>query len=237
MTTRSRPRPRRYVLESTLIVLIILGPAVCLGIALDAKGGSIAEWVAALATSGALLAAGYAALSARDLLAVEQARDARHEDFLRRQQASKVALWGPRHGWVRGQISNDLPDGTKEWSEGGPSTFESVRFRVRNASDLPVFDAVVVGLVTLTNKQTGEVRSSRLTEHLGDIDGSASAASEESEESHTAYVTSELVGFGLIHTDVELTLQLFFRDSFGTLWCRHLDGKLKEVLDDQALRD
>ena len=237
MTRTGHSYPRRYVLESTVIALIILGPAVCLGIALDAKGGSIAEWVAALATTGALLAAGYAALSARDLLAVEQARDARNEDFLRRQQASKVALWGPRHEWVRGQTSTDLPDGTKEWREGGPSIFKSVRFRVRNASDLPIFDAVVVGLVSLTNKQNGEVRSSRLTEHLGDIDASVASAGEESGESHTAYVASELVGFDLIHTSVDLTLQLYFRNSFGSLWCRNLDGTLKEAANDHSPRD
>ena len=204
MTTTRRPRPRRYVLESTLILLIILGPAVCLGIALDARSGSIAEWVAALATAGALLAAGYAALWARDLLSVEHARDARNEDFLRRQQASKVALWGPRNDWVRGQISSDLPDGTKEWTEGGPSSLKSVRFRVRNASDLPIFDVVVVGLVTLTSKQTGEARSSRLTEHIGDIDASTLTANEESGEFHTAFMTSELVGFGLMHTGVRV---------------------------------
>lgn len=53
--TQKQPHSRTYLIEATLLVVFILGPAVWLTSALDAKSGSIADWVAALATVAAVV--------------------------------------------------------------------------------------------------------------------------------------------------------------------------------------
>ena len=66
---------RRYLLEGTMVALLILGPSVAAALALDLDEGSIAEWVAAVATVAAVIAAVYAGLAAKAALNIELKRE------------------------------------------------------------------------------------------------------------------------------------------------------------------
>lgn len=99
---------RHNITEATIAAAIILGPAIAIGIIADAKAGSIAEWVAAIATLGALLAALYAGQQAAKIVQVEQKRDAERDAAARRAQAEQVAAWG-RGGKVYVLNSSNVP--------------------------------------------------------------------------------------------------------------------------------
>jgi hypothetical protein len=103
--------PNRYLTDAILAAVIILVPTIAAGIAFDTKSGSIADWVAAIATGGALIAAIYAGQQAAQIVNVERRRDDQLEANQRRAQAEQIAAWGS-----------------------GISTY------LTNASELPVYD-------------------------------------------------------------------------------------------------
>lgn len=116
MPTRTRPpRSRVYLIEAALAVALIAAPSIWIAVANDAGSGNAAEWVSALATVAAFIAAGYAALHTRRLLQLERERD-------EQDQANKIALWMTPKS----------------------ETKASAAMVMRNASDLPVYDAVVI---------------------------------------------------------------------------------------------
>lgn len=135
--TDERPRwrdmDRRYLLEGTLVALLILGPSMAVALALDIEQGSIAEWVSAVATLAAVIAAVYAGVQARQLLRTEQRRDVQRDRLARRAQADLVAAWPATPTVAMQKMGDDafLTLGSL------PGVW------VRNASPLPVTKAVV----------------------------------------------------------------------------------------------
>lgn len=85
-----------WTLEGCLLFTLVVGPAVALGMAFDANAGTISDWVAALATTGALVAAAIAARYAAGVLMIEQRREQRAENDRRAEQANRVAAWPDR---------------------------------------------------------------------------------------------------------------------------------------------
>ncbi|MBP8674900.1 MAG: hypothetical protein KBH34_01200, partial [Acetomicrobium sp.] len=76
-----------WKLEGTLLAVLILGPAVCLAVVFDMESGSAADWVAALATVAAFIAAVAAARYAKGTLDREEGRD---ERWIREQETEQA---------------------------------------------------------------------------------------------------------------------------------------------------
>lgn len=126
---------RLFFVESVLMGLLILGPSVAVALALDFQHGNLAEWLSALATTGALIAALAAARYAKKAFELERSRDNVRDEERREQQASQVAAWVQRLQLAKKQSSNGpvkvlVPPGQV--------------FNFINRSGLPVTDAVFV---------------------------------------------------------------------------------------------
>lgn len=96
--------------------------------------GTWPEWIEALATAAAFLAAAVAALYAAGVFSLEEARDRRREVAEHQAQAELVAVW-----LARGV-------GTSS----GPELSRQYEVQVRNASDLPIFDLRISASITMT---------------------------------------------------------------------------------------
>lgn len=126
---------------------VVFALAVAIGAALDAEPGSQADWIAAVSTFVALLAASYAAIQTARTFGLEQKRDRQRDRDIRQQQAVQVAVWvsGPMpqigqkiaHTWGPGDRV-----GTVTHSP-GPTFPTSIPVTIRNTSDLPVFSLSV----------------------------------------------------------------------------------------------
>lgn len=93
---------------------------------LGADAGSYADWLAAIATLAAFIAAGFAAWYAARAFSIEAGRETRLEDTLRSQQASLVA------GWTQPVMHVTYETGTPF------NKFRAVKVWLRNGSDTPV---------------------------------------------------------------------------------------------------
>lgn len=120
-----------------LAVCVLAGPAALVAaVAADPVTGSIAEWVTASTTIGALAAAVYAGIQAGRVVRIEQRRD----DSA---QARQVAAWG---GAI--QLTTDRPVTFRSAGQPRPPSetepnivLAKFAATVRNASPLPVFNA------------------------------------------------------------------------------------------------
>jgi len=217
--------PRTFLLESALAAVLILGPAICLGLALDQRGGSIAEWVSALATTFAFAAAFYAARYTRDLLSVERGRDEDRELREKMEQASRVVLWPVGHliGHITPETENKPP---------AEQIFTITRQAVRyvNTSALPVFQVGLTGHIHAMHPETGEKRSAPVKAKVAQT----LMPTAEPHEAYSQFFAKAEPGLAIwpdTNPVVDLDLRLQFRDSFGLMWERHLDGTLELIRD------
>lgn len=195
------------------IVLFVL--AVATGSALDATPGSLADWIAAVSTFAALLAASYAAVQTSRTFRLEQERDRKRDDVARQQQAGLVASWAIEVQFVHSTGGHQDPS----------LGVYGVAVEVRNVSALPVTAVrIEVTLVwaagsTAAARALGEVLVPVLPPHEQPQEVFVVAADPQSHKIRPAGAKA--------HAEVALT----FRDASGVLWNRQADGRLSEVPD------
>lgn len=128
----TRRHDRTYLLEGVLLAVLVLGPSVAVGMALNADAGNIADWVAAVSTTLALGAAVVAARVAFQTLDRELMKDGRG-------QAEMVSAWAAAPmQWVADDVGH--VEGQNDVSEADEFAVQvgGVDVRLRNASELPV---------------------------------------------------------------------------------------------------
>lgn len=126
-----------YLLEGVLVSLLVLGPAVAIAVAMDAGAGSVADWVGALSTLAAFIAAVAATRYAARAFFIEQQRDLDRLAAETRAQASLVAAWSDYEVERQVGLEPAMGGSAHEPFVGVPvlDLFERV---ARNASRLPV---------------------------------------------------------------------------------------------------
>lgn len=125
-------------------LLPVLGGLIVMVTGNDVPTGSVAEWVAALATIGALIAAMVAAHFAANQLRIESAREDARLQADQQAQAALVSAWPVDSEW---RDANQDPYSGEFTFEDGP--LQRVRIQVRNASAAPVTHVVLdVSMVT-----------------------------------------------------------------------------------------
>lgn len=138
---RSEASDKRLMGGLVLVGVVVFAIAVGVGQLLDAKPGTLADWIAATATLAALMAASYAGVQTGRTFRLEQKRDAQRDEDRRRQQAELVAVWA-------GMIESIGPQVTIKWEPGEPARQSqaagviyptSIPVTIRNASALPVY--------------------------------------------------------------------------------------------------
>jgi len=193
------PAPAQLILESVLAAVLILGPAIAVGIAADVTLGSIADWVAALATLGALIAATQAARVATRVFRLERSRDDRYLEMLERAQAEKIGAWiGTTSIRIRTSLLPEL-----ERSKDSPAV------DLRNASDLPVQH--IHGRVFSGHTLVGTFN--------------APAIGPGDEQTHRIEADPDF----LANLDIALAVEITFVDAAGREWRRNTRGDLKRV--------
>lgn len=232
MTDGGRPRwrdlDRRYLLEGTLVAALILGPSVAVALALDVEHGSVAEWVSAVATVAAVIAAVYAGIQAADVLRLERNREERIEEDRRRQQAALVAAWTTfelTHGLQRGQQKVIIV---------------RVEVHTRNASPVPVtqmrISMTVVQVKLLPSGQPHPLSPNFRVASFEHVVGLVPPTAETIEsvipvpEHQRARVLSALSDDPSLH--VELQSSVEFMDAAGVRWRRDHRGTLVELAPD-----
>ena len=199
------------------VVQVVAGAgliAVCAlltGKAADASGGSYADWLAALATLAAFVAAGIAVWYARRAFEIERRRELQVEDDRRMQQASRVA------GWTRPLLAvTDVE-----------TKFNAIQIWLRNASDVPVtqvkfsiYVAYVLGnpgdpmLTALIHEQKVTVLPpAEAPQELTIVDGKSLS------------LAAEYWNLPVGH-EPELRMRLEFQDASSTWWLRSTNGVL-----------
>jgi hypothetical protein len=133
MPSRNRRADAGFALEVVLAGLVVFAVALTIGLVTGAESGSVAEWVGAISTLAAFLAAVVAAWFASKAYGREVARDRQLARDQRRRQAGLVAAWGATTQEAHHRTSTD----------GSADVFEtpsltSLLLTVRNASELPV---------------------------------------------------------------------------------------------------
>ncbi|MCK5928520.1 MAG: hypothetical protein KAG80_10035 [Nocardioides sp.] len=197
---------RRYLLEGTMVALLILGPSVAAALALDLDEGSIAEWVAAVATVAAVIAAVYAGLAAKAALNIELKREGDRLTRDRQDQAARVAAWASSR-IVQPEIRHE----GRPWRDPAPRTEHGAM--MRNASDVPVTDVVLHYVVAdgmNTESRVGLLPPAEAPKfHI--IEGNDNEWWDVAE----AFELGSGVG-----------VEVSFRDARGQAWTRSVDGQL-----------
>lgn len=125
--------------------VIVLVTLIAGGLA-GADGGSYPDWLGAVSTLAAVLAAVYAGVQGARSLRIERDRDEQRAEESRMAQARQVAVWAPLGIHWRG------PPVTNSWAGNGPVETatddapmapESILVSIRNLSRLPVIDMTV----------------------------------------------------------------------------------------------
>lgn len=209
------------MLEATLASLLILGPAICVGVAMDGKWGSIAEWVAALATVAAFFAALVAARFAAGALKIEQARETDRLEIKKREQASLVSAW----------IDIEYAVG----ADGSRVAVTGLTCRLRNASALPVHDVRVIGLIERHSKERRSREMFRGVE-LSTLPPSNEPIVERIGGPGRNGLVSVVDGAARA-ARIAPRCTLEFTDSSGRRWVRYPSGELEEDLDYESTRE
>ncbi|WP_154793049.1 hypothetical protein [Occultella kanbiaonis] len=175
------------------------------------------EWVTAVAAIGALAAAIWAGITARDLYRVETDRDQRSEDDRRRAQATQVAAW----------IVIEL--------EADADTPRGVGVVVHNSSDSVIYDVEIE-----TSAKNGRTPKPIRMELLPPGDYYLREKHAHPRGWAFARSTEEVLDATLrpVTTSRDLRVQsLTFRDSADLRWRRTRNGELVGVRDDAAPAD
>jgi hypothetical protein len=121
-------------------LLVVLG-GVVIGYLVAAPAGSVAEWVAALATVAAFAGASVAVWYASQALRVELARDARRFEAERRAQAALVHI--AMDVETEGHVTERFAGGQHSTTYHRPVIPVGATLHLTNASQLPVYDVQV----------------------------------------------------------------------------------------------
>ena len=215
---------RRWLLEVAAVFLSCTVVAtVVWAIARGASEGSesLAGWIEALSTLGALLAATAAAVFAARILYIEVCRERRVASDLRQHQAARVA------GWATVDVVNVLQSGSA-WARP-----RKLYVHLRNASDLPVTNMkVTLQLSGLT--ADGKSRQTIWGDDL-DFDTVPPTDAPFTEERPIPQRFIEAWStFGGSHPRVKVVVE--FTDTNNAVWVRYADGQLKDVTGNRPLR-
>ncbi|MDR7251905.1 hypothetical protein J2X46_000881 [Nocardioides sp. BE266] len=210
------PEGRTYLLEGVLGSVLILGPAICVGVAMDARWGSIAEWVAGLATVAAFLAAVLAARFAARALEIEQDRERDRQNAIIREQAVLVAAW------IEVDYIKSLA--------GARVHAKTMTCILRNASPVPVHD---VEVRVLLDAADGVGRKLIGTVKLATLPPSTDPISERI----APFQRTDPIAAVRERADVPaLRCSMDFTDSAGTRWFRGANGELEIDQDYDPLK-
>lgn len=219
------------------LVLAALAGSLVVGLLANLAGapsGSIPDWIEAIATVAAFIAAVFAARYAAGAFALERHRESQRLDAERRAQASLVAAWPARFIQYMEEQQSGPPKGL--------DTIAGAEALLRNASDLPVTNVHVDFWVVHAYADEHGPADIR---HLG---GQTVAVLPPATEPHRVLWSTEgrqhfVEGVPTVgdprdhhpdqppHDPARLILDLTFRDSAGVLWRRDQLGRLQEVLE------
>jgi hypothetical protein len=218
-------------------ILVVFGVAITIGLFTEAEAGSMADWVAAVATVAAFGAAILAARYAAGAFELESGRDAQFLAVQRRSQAALVAAWPDKFipHW------DHHPDGTSTIVEGITGGIAMLR----NASDVPVTNVHVDFTVILAH---ADGLAGAETRYLGGEDLAVLPPSTEPREIRWSIAPTAVMipgvptlGDGQDYPDhgtydpARLMVDITFRDATGVLWHRDHAGRLTEVLETQQI--
>ena len=220
-------------------VLAIVAIAVVVGLFTDADDGSTADWMAAIATVAALVAAVVAARYAAGAFDLERSRD--EQVFLERKtaQAALVAAWPERF----------IPNQDQE-HDGSMTVVEGIVGAIamlRNASNVPVTDVHLDFTVVL---ERADGHSDAQFRHLGGVDIAVLPPTSETVEARWVSTSGAVMipgvptsGDGLdyphygTYDPSHLIVDIAFRDAAGVRWHRDRVGRLGEVLESPSAID
>jgi hypothetical protein len=210
----------------------VMAVVICSGLIFGAEAGSMADWVAAVATVAAFCAAVLAARYAAGAFSLERGREAQILQGRRTAQAALVAAWPDRFvpNWEQQHSGPDLRV---------PGIRGAVAM-LRNASDVPVtgihvdFDVV--------NAYADAIAPADIR-HLGGVDLAVLPPGQELKELRwvaddvlmvpgvpTLGDESDYPDFG-VYDPGRLLVTITFRDAAGVLWHRDPAGHLSEVVE------
>jgi len=229
---RSDRADARLFVWLMLVGMVVFAVAVAVGGVLGSDPGSLADWVAAVSTFAALLAASYAAVQTRRTFRLEQERDAERVDQTRRAQAVQVAVWTGEMDWISTKVTHVWSPGSTEpdtTRDPGPIRPESIRVNIQNASPVPVYHLRVEvyvgegGPSTATHAATFAVQG---REH-----GIAVVGRMDRIEIATPELVSDLIGVletipGADNSPANTYFGWSFQDNAGKWWRRFPTGAL-----------
>ncbi len=171
----------------------------------------VPNWLTAVATCGALAAAVFAGVTAKRLYDTEHARDLRAAAAERARQANEVVAWA---SWT------DIPSAALRLPNGDTSR---VNLAVRNASGVPVYDAVVE--YSCDGKALGGQKFSVLSP-TGD-------------EPHHREIKASGVGVLVAKprgpsARLDIRVSMEFTDALGLRWRRETSGILRQIENKSA---
>lgn len=222
-------RRLRLILGLLLAGIVVLTVALAVAAELDAKPGTTADWIAAISTFAALLAATYAGVQTSRILQLEQDRDRQRDDAIRQQQAAQVAVWGSHIEYRGPRRSHTFRPGFPDefTVDPGPVHPVSLPVTIKNASPLPVFQ-FHVELYAVDPRDNSSILAGTYR--------------------HPTVIVGEILNVETITPDVVQTvipvldalpgtadrpsdfrLGWTFEDIAGVRWRRHPDGFLTEI--------
>lgn len=216
--------------------LVVFAVAVGVGVVLGANPGSLADWVAAVSTFAALLAAAYAAVQTRRTFGLEQGRDAERVEQTRRAQAVQVAVWPGRLYWegplVTTNFTGDNPSPQVTRSPGVVRP-TSIPVTVHNASPVPVWHLYVE--VWFSGMSAGSAMTlAAAFKVMGEADGIAVMGRTSGIEIATPELVGDMVRVlemipGADEAPVNAGIGWSFQDNAGQWWRRHPSGRLEPL--------
>lgn len=205
--------------------------------------GSLADWISAIATVAATVAAVFAGFYAYKALRIEQAGDAeRHEDR-RRAQAEQVNAWAehirpdPRSPGFNTTGSNGVVQNS--------SGHDGVRLvvKLQNLSNAPVY-AVRIGFILGRRPREGEVPDGVHPpkrplyadwEFLLPPTDEPLVLVEFNWRAMQAWQEWRLRQESMNHMDARPYVELTFQDGSGTWWLRDACGRLTDISENDAV--
>lgn len=205
--------------RKTIVLLIVSGVLIVGGLSLAGAAwseSSLTEWIEAVATCAAFIAAVVAARYAAAVFAIEDERDERRLKAEERAQAEQVAAW----------IDNRSERFTSDRLEAKCVLY------VRNASTLPVYECEfeVIGILT-----GGSGRKELANDWLDRVAPTTIAPLGEPHVFHNVTLQFDLTGFERRGMDretmIDVDVAMTFRDTGNRWWHRRADGVLEGPFD------
>jgi hypothetical protein len=203
---REPEEPRsNYLLEGVLLAALILGPGIAVAVAMDSRHGSVADWVSALATVAAFIAAVAAGQTAARLWRIESKRDDERRSRDKQEQALLIAAWYGSKTWRPASVlasGNRMPGPRGEFG-----------VWVRNASQVPVTGVVV--------RVIGQDGSALYAQGMGTVPPAADPV----------FVPAPRDVHGLLRVQHwECSAEIMFIDAGDQPWTRERSGRLRDGL-------